>query len=55
MSNAVLDILKELYDYDTPYYEVDGAEEELLRRIKELAPAEKVLYGISEDGETIHE
>jgi hypothetical protein len=49
-------LLKELYaDWGPQYYEVEGAHEELLRLIKELAPVEKALYGISEDGENINE
>jgi hypothetical protein len=49
-SGAALTILKEIYgNWFTPYYEVEGAKEELIRRIKALNPAEKALYGTSED------
>jgi len=49
---SVLSALKEIYGgWVRQYYHVEGAKEELLRRIKELPLAEKVMYGISEDGE----
>ena len=45
----VVNILKELYARDEEYYDVEGAKEELIRRIKELPKVEKVLYGINEE------
>lgn len=56
VNSGLSGILKEIYaDWGPSYYEVEGAHEELLRLIKELAPVEKALYGISEDGETLNE
>ncbi len=48
---SISNILKEAYDCWpwNQYYDVEGAKEELIRRIKELAPVEKALYGIEED------
>lgn len=51
--NSLSGILKDLYsDWLPHYYEVDGAKEELIRRIKTLSKAEQILYGIDvETGE----
>lgn len=47
IQNLLANMLKDLYGFPE-YYEVEGAKEELIRRIKELSKAEKALYGIEE-------
>lgn len=42
--------LKQIYGDYIPWYQVKGAKEELIRRIKEeLTPLERVMIGIEED------
>lgn len=56
INQGMTSILKDLYaDWGSSYYNVEGAKEELMARIKKLSLCEKVLYGISEDGEHYNE